>query len=67
MTRHYAASVAMPGGRSRPSAFGMYTRREGTARQRPCCTRSCKSRRLASRSSPQAPHVTPSPPARPSG
>ena len=29
MTRHYAASVAMPSGRSRPSAFGIYTRRDG--------------------------------------
>ena len=30
--RHYAASVAMPSGRCRPSGFGMYTRREGLAR-----------------------------------
>ena len=30
--RHYAASVAMPSGRSRPSAFGMYTRLMGDAR-----------------------------------
>ncbi len=32
MTRHYAASVAMPSGRSRPSAFGMYALRDGRAR-----------------------------------
>ena len=30
--RHYAASVAMPSGRSRPSAFGMYALRDGLAR-----------------------------------
>jgi hypothetical protein len=30
--RHYAASVAIPSGRSRPSAFGMYTLRDGFAR-----------------------------------
>ena len=30
--RHYAASVTMPGGRGRPSAFGMYTLRDGFAR-----------------------------------
>jgi hypothetical protein len=30
--RHYAASVAMPSGLSRPPAFGMYTLRDGFAR-----------------------------------
>jgi hypothetical protein len=32
MMRHYAAAVAMPSGRGRPSAFGMYARRDGLAR-----------------------------------
>ncbi len=36
----------------RPSAFGMYTLREGLARYAPRWTRACRSRRLASRSSP---------------
>jgi len=35
-----AGDHAMPSGRCRPSAFGMYALRDGLARQRPCCTRS---------------------------
>jgi hypothetical protein len=30
--RHYAVTVAMPSGRCRPSAFGMYARLLGDAR-----------------------------------
>ena len=45
--RHYAASVATPSGRIRPSGFGISTRRTGLARYFPDCTRPCRSSRLA--------------------
>ncbi len=53
----------MPSGRSRPSAFGMYTLREGFARKRPEWIRACRSRRFPSRSCPYSRHVIPSTPA----
>src|SRR6266851_3397024 len=52
----------MPSGRCRPSAFGMYALRDGLARYRPDCTRSCKSRRLAPRSCSYFAQLTPSTP-----
>ena len=58
-----SSSEAIPSGRCRPSAFGMYTLREGFARYAPRRSRSCRSRRFSSRSTPYCSHVTPSTPA----
>ena len=38
-----SSSAAMPSGRCRPSAFGMYTLRDGFARYAPRWTRACRS------------------------
>ena len=58
----YESSVAMPSGRSRPSAFGINTRRTGFARYFPDCTRPCRSGRFSLRSCSYSRHVTPSAP-----
>src|ERR1019366_2111209 len=58
-----SSSEAIPSGRCRPSAFGMYILREGLARYAPRRSRSCRSRRFSSRSTPYCSHVTPSTPA----
>src|SRR5664280_1923671 len=41
--RILSSKLAMPSGRSRPSAFGMYTLRDGLARWAPRWTRPCRS------------------------
>jgi hypothetical protein len=57
-----SSSDAMPSGRSRPSAFGMQARRDGTARNFPGCTRACRASRFSCRSRSYSRQVTPSAP-----
>src|SRR5215471_17285557 len=54
---HYEARIAMPSGRCLPSAFGIYVRRDGSARYAPVWTRPWRSTRLASMFSAYAFHV----------
>ena len=69
--RHYrleailavGSNAAMPNGRCRPSAFGIYTLREGCARYAPRCTRPWRSVSRFSRPSSYSPHFRPSTPA----
>ena len=51
-TRHMRSVLAIPSGLCRPSAFGMYTLRDGFARYAPRCTLACRSWRFASRFCP---------------
>src|SRR6266849_4606978 len=52
----------MPNGRCRPSAFGIKTRLEGSARYAPRCTRLCRSTSRSSNPASYSCHVTPSTP-----
>jgi hypothetical protein len=54
--------AAMPSGRCLPFAFGMYFRRDGSARCAPVWTRTCSSRRFASRCFAYSVHVISSTP-----
>src|SRR5882757_5348141 len=58
-----SSSAATASGRCRPSGLGMYTRRDGSARYAPLCTRACRSSILRSKSASYASHVSPSTPA----
>src|SRR5579875_874638 len=57
-----SSSAVTPSGRCPPSALGMYTLRTGLARYAPRFSRSDKSWRFFSRSSPWCRHVSPSTP-----
>ncbi len=58
-----SSRAAIASGRCRPSAFGMYVRRDGWGRYAPRWTRPCRSASLGSSSASYSPHVMPSTPA----